>query len=82
MKAQRLENKVFENKKLVEKTKEEIVAKNKDDIDVCLKHMMNNNVKIHKDKKIHRDNSVSFYVEDPDGNILQILWHPTLSNDS
>jgi catechol 2,3-dioxygenase-like lactoylglutathione lyase family enzyme len=35
-----------------------------------------------KDKKTHRDKSVSFYVEDPDGNILQILWHPTLSNDS
>ena len=59
-----------------------ILIKNKDDIDVYIKHMRDNNVKIHKDKKIHRDNSVSFYVEDPDGNILQILWHPTLSNDS
>ena len=38
--------------------------------------------KIYKDKKIHRDKSISFYVEDPDGNILQILWHPTLSNVS
>jgi len=47
-----------------------------------LKHMKDNNVKIHKEKKIHRDDSISFYVEDPDGNILQILWHPTLSNES
>ena len=47
-----------------------------------MKHMKDNNVKIYKDKKIHRDKSISFYVEDPDGNILQILWHPTLSNES
>ena len=38
--------------------------------------------KIHKEKKVHRDDSISFYVEDPDGNILQILWHPTLSNET
>jgi len=59
-----------------------IFVKNKNDIDVYLKHMKDNNVKIHKEKKTHRDNSISFYVEDPDGNILQILWHPTLSNES
>ncbi len=59
-----------------------IFIKNKEDIDKYLSHMRDNNVKIHKDKKIHRDNSISFYVEDPDGNILQILWHPKLSNGS
>ena len=40
------------------------------------------NLIIHKEKKIHRDGSISFYVKDPDGNILQILWHPTLSNET
>ena len=59
-----------------------IFVKNKNDIDVYLKYMKDNNVKIHKEKKTHRDDSVSFYVEDPDGNILQILWHPMLSNES
>jgi catechol-2,3-dioxygenase len=59
-----------------------IFVKNKNDIDIYLKHMKDNNVKIYKEKKIHRDNSISFYVEDPDGNILQILWHPTLSNET
>ena len=59
-----------------------IFVKNKNDIDVYFKHMNDNNVKIHKEKKTHRDDSISFYVEDPDGNILQILWHPTLSNES
>tara|TARA_B100001079_G_C15927947_1_gene305149 strand:- start:45 stop:434 length:390 start_codon:yes stop_codon:yes gene_type:complete len=58
-----------------------IFVKNKEDIDVYLEHMLKNNVKIHKDKKIHRDDSISFYVEDPDGNVMQILWHPTMSNE-
>ncbi len=58
-----------------------IFVKNKEDIDLYLKHMLEHKVKIHKDKKIHRDDSVSFYVEDPDGNVMQILWHPTLSNE-
>ena len=59
-----------------------IFIKKKEDIDKYLSHMKDNNVKIHKEKKIHRDNSISFYIEDPDGNILQILWHPTLSHGS
>ena len=59
-----------------------IFIKQKEDIDKYLTHMKNNNVKIHKEKKIHRDNSISFYVEDPDGNILQILWHPSISHGS
>ena len=59
-----------------------IFIKKKEDIDKYLSHMKDNNVKIHKEKKIHRDNSISFYVEDPDGNILQILWHPMLSHGS
>ena len=58
-----------------------IFVKNKEDIDLYLKHMLEHKVKIHKDKKIHRDDSVSFYVEDPDGNVMQILWHPALSNE-
>lgn len=29
--------------------------------------------------KIHRDRSASFYLSDPDGNVIQILYVPTLS---
>ena len=58
-----------------------IFVKNKEDIDIYLEHMLDNKVKIHKQKHTHRDNSISFYVEDPDGNVMQILWHPTLSNE-
>jgi len=30
----------------------------------------------------HRDNSVSCYVADPDGNVIQFLYEPTLSHQS
>jgi catechol 2,3-dioxygenase-like lactoylglutathione lyase family enzyme len=29
--------------------------------------------------KHHRDGSVSFYLSDPDGNVVQVLYEPTLS---
>jgi len=29
--------------------------------------------------KHHRDGSVSFYLRDPDGNVIQVLYEPTIS---
>ena len=39
-------------------------------------------VPIVKPPKRHRDNSVSCYVADPDGNVIQFLYEPTLSRQS
>jgi catechol 2,3-dioxygenase-like lactoylglutathione lyase family enzyme len=36
-------------------------------------------VPIVKPPRRHRDNSVSCYVADPDGNVIQIVYEPTLS---
>jgi len=36
-------------------------------------------VSIVKPPRRHRDGSVSCYVADPDGNVIQILFEPTLS---
>lgn len=33
---------------------------------------------VHKPKR-HRDGSYSFYVTDPDGNVIQVLFEPTIS---
>ncbi len=33
---------------------------------------------VHQPKR-HRDSSYSFYVADPDGNTIQILYEPTIS---
>ena len=27
----------------------------------------------------HRDGSVSFYLRDPDGNVIQVLYEPSIS---
>jgi catechol 2,3-dioxygenase-like lactoylglutathione lyase family enzyme len=32
-----------------------------------------------KPLKTHRDGSVSFYMADPDGNVIQILYEPNIS---
>ncbi len=32
--------------------------------------------------KHHRDGSMSFYIRDPDGNVIQALYEPTISNFS
>ena len=37
--------------------------------------------KIVKPPKQHRDGSYSFYLADPDGNVIQILYEPTLSRN-
>jgi catechol-2,3-dioxygenase len=36
-------------------------------------------VKIVHPFKVHRDGSASFYMSDPEGNVIQILYEPSLS---
>jgi len=36
-------------------------------------------VKMHSQLCHHRDGAVSFYCEDPDGNKVQIMYHPPIS---
>ena len=38
-----------------------------------------NHLKIAKPLAHHRDGSVSFYLRDPDDNVIQILFEPTIS---
>jgi catechol 2,3-dioxygenase-like lactoylglutathione lyase family enzyme len=35
-----------------------------------------------KPAKQHRDGSYSFYMADPDGNVVQVLYEPNISNKS
>jgi catechol 2,3-dioxygenase-like lactoylglutathione lyase family enzyme len=36
--------------------------------------------RITKEPKLHRDGSYSFYFSDPDGNLIQALYEPTIGN--
>ena len=56
-----------------------IMLKTKNDVDYWFNFIKSHNIEIFKDIKDHRDGSRSFYCYDPDKNILQIMWHPTLS---
>jgi len=49
-------------------------------VEEVFKKMETAGVKIIKPVKQHRDGSVSFYMADPDGNVIQILYEPTVSN--
>ena len=41
--------------------------------------LKNSGVRIVKEPRTHRDGARSFYCQDPDGNIVQIIFHPPLA---
>jgi hypothetical protein len=38
-----------------------------------------NGVKMHNQAKTHRDGARSFYCSDPEGVVVQVIFHPPLS---
>lgn len=51
-------------------------------VDRMFDHVERNGATIVKRPKSHRDGSYSFYLADPDGNIVQVLYEPTISTSS
>ena len=56
-----------------------ILLKKKEDVDLWHTYICENDVEIFKPVNNHRDGSRSFYCYDPDGNIVQLIWHPKIS---
>ena len=56
-----------------------IVAK-PEDVDHAAEALTVRNIPVLKLPRTHRDGSRSLYCMDPDGNVIQILYEPTLSN--
>jgi catechol 2,3-dioxygenase-like lactoylglutathione lyase family enzyme len=52
------------------------------DVEVGYAWAKNNGVEIVHELKHHRDGAVSFYIRDPDGNVIQALYEPTISPQS
>jgi len=48
-------------------------------VDRLLKQAERSGATIVKPAKRHRDGSYSFYMADPDGNVVQVLYEPTIS---
>lgn len=57
-----------------------IALKNAADVDAWHAHLKAHGAKIVKDPKTHRDGARSFYTRDPDGNVLQFIHHPPISD--
>lgn len=49
------------------------------EVDEWFKFLKSNGVPIVKEPKTHRDGARSFYCRDPDGNIVQLIYHPPIS---
>lgn len=50
-----------------------------DDVDAWAAHLRSRGVKLDKEPKTHRDGARSFYVKDPEGNVIQFLYHPPIA---
>jgi len=55
------------------------IAENEADVDAIFETVKAAQVSIVKPIKRHRDQAYSFYMADPDGNVIQILYEPTIS---
>lgn len=56
-----------------------IIVGSADEVGVAETALVEAGVRILQGTKTHRDDSVSCYVADPDGNSVQILFEPTIS---
>ena len=51
-----------------------------EDVDAWYAHTKNEGVKVVREIKTHRDGARSFYFEDIDGVVIQMIYHPPVSN--
>jgi len=58
------------------------IIDNIDDVDRWHEHLVTHQVKILQEPKTHRDGARSFYCEDPDGTMVQLIYHPPLAPDA
>jgi catechol 2,3-dioxygenase-like lactoylglutathione lyase family enzyme len=49
------------------------------DVDAWFVFLKSKGVTILKEPRTHRDGARSFYCQDPDGNVVQLIYHPPLS---
>jgi catechol 2,3-dioxygenase-like lactoylglutathione lyase family enzyme len=50
-----------------------------DDVDAWHEHLLRHGVRIAQAPKTHRDGARSLYCFDPDGTMVQIIYHPPLA---
>ena len=57
-----------------------LVVRTAEDVDAWANYLTDRGVILEQPPKTHRDGARSFYVSDPDGNHIQIIHHPPISD--
>ena len=65
----------------VASTREAVIIRrrNADDVDVWYDFLSDHKIKMRTQPRTHRDGARSFYCEDPDGTVVQVIHHPPIS---
>ena len=57
-----------------------IMLKTPQDVDAWAEHLKSHGVALSKEPKTHRDGARSFYCSDPEGNVIQFIYHPPIAD--
>ncbi len=55
------------------------IARRPEDVDAWYAYMQDHGVAMKSAPRNHRDGARSYYCKDPDGNIVQIIYHPPIA---
>ena len=58
-----------------------IILRCADDVDLWHEFLKHHNVRIKTAPKTHRDGARSFYCYDPEGNLVQMIYHPPIARE-
>jgi catechol 2,3-dioxygenase-like lactoylglutathione lyase family enzyme len=56
-----------------------ILVQAPEDVDAWASYLKESGIKLAQDPRTHRDGARSLYLKDPEGNVLQIIYHPPIS---
>ena len=59
-----------------------LILKTPADVDAWHTYFVQHGVKILRQPRVHRDGAKSFYCEDPAGNVVQMIYHPPISDQA
>ena len=59
-----------------------VLVRQASDVDAWAGFFENHGVILASQPRTHRDGARSFYVDDPDGNRVQVIYHPPISKSS
>jgi catechol 2,3-dioxygenase-like lactoylglutathione lyase family enzyme len=58
------------------------VVRNPENVDEWAKRVRSHGIPIAQEPKTHRDGARSFYFHDPDGLLIQLIYHPPISDEA